>query len=132
MITLLILEKSRQEQVIIASMLFLKPGHRVGSMFHLLNELLVKVAAGLIRCYQMTRFLRRPSCRFSPSCSEYTRQSIVSHGFFKGLAAGVCRIARCHPWNPGGVDEVPETITLTGLVKIDRQKATSSERQPWT
>ncbi|MDQ7823986.1 MAG: membrane protein insertion efficiency factor YidD [Candidatus Eremiobacteraeota bacterium] len=43
-------------------------------------------------------------CRYTPSCSEYTRQSIQKHGFLRGTARGAWRIMRCNPWSPGGID----------------------------
>ena len=65
----------------------------------------------LIRAYQLTRFLRQPSCRFYPSCSQYTATSVERFGFCRGLFAGGLRIARCHPFHPGGIDEVPEQFS---------------------
>ena len=61
-----------------------------------------------IRAYQ--RFLSPllpPSCRFHPTCSEYTRQAIVRHGVIKGMALGIVRLLKCHPFHPGGFDPVP-------------------------
>jgi putative membrane protein insertion efficiency factor len=46
------------------------------------------------------------ACRFHPTCSEYSFQSLKKHGLFKGAFFSVLRIARCHPWNPGGYDPV--------------------------
>jgi putative membrane protein insertion efficiency factor len=62
----------------------------------------------LIKVYQRTlsRVLP-PSCRFYPSCSEYGVQALQKYGFFKGGWLTVKRIARCHPFNPGGYDPVP-------------------------
>lgn len=48
-----------------------------------------------------------PSCRFTPTCSEYARQAIVRHGPLKGLWLAVRRILRCHPWGGSGYDPVP-------------------------
>jgi putative membrane protein insertion efficiency factor len=47
------------------------------------------------------------ACRFHPSCSDYAREAIERHCWLKGSWLAFRRIVRCHPWNPGGVDEVP-------------------------
>ena len=51
--------------------------------------------------------LTPPSCRFTPTCSEYARQALLKHGPFKGLALAVWRILRCNPWGGSGYDPVP-------------------------
>lgn len=48
-----------------------------------------------------------PTCRFSPTCSEYMYQAIERYGIIDGLSLGVKRIVRCHPWSKGGDDPVP-------------------------
>jgi putative membrane protein insertion efficiency factor len=47
-------------------------------------------------------------CRYYPSCSAYALGAIQRHGVVKGVALGAWRIARCHPWAKGGIDDVPE------------------------
>ena len=66
-----------------------------------------KVGLFLIRCYQ--RFpVRLATCKFTPSCSEYTFEAISRFGLARGTWMGMKRIARCNPWNKGGFDPVPE------------------------
>jgi putative membrane protein insertion efficiency factor len=45
-----------------------------------------------------------PSCRFSPTCSEYARLALIRHGLWRGSALAVLRLLRCQPLHPGGVD----------------------------
>ena len=46
------------------------------------------------------------SCRFTPTCSEYSKQSILKYGLFKGSYLGFKRILKCHPWGKSGYDPV--------------------------
>ena len=67
-----------------------------------------RAALSVIRFYQ--RFISPglpPSCRFYPSCSRYTYGAIERFGLARGLWLGTHRVCRCHPWNAGGIDEVP-------------------------
>ncbi len=70
--------------------------------------MLKRVALWLIRFYQRAISpLFPPSCRFTPTCSQYTYEAIEKYGLVKGGWLGVKRISRCHPFNPGGYDPVP-------------------------
>ena len=51
-----------------------------------------------------------PRCRFAPSCSEYALTAVAEHGAARGLWLAIKRIARCHPFNPGGFDPVPDRV----------------------
>lgn len=67
-----------------------------------------RIGVGLIRLYRVTLSpFFRGACRFEPSCSVYTEQAILRYGLVRGSVMGARRIARCHPWNPGGYDPVP-------------------------
>ncbi len=58
-----------------------------------------------IRVYQVTLGpLLGPACRFEPTCSRYMVESLRKYGPIRGLARGMRRLSRCHPWNPGGYD----------------------------
>lgn len=74
-----------------------------------------KIAVFLITLYQRTlspdhSWLRRVvggACRFTPTCSEYTKEAILKYGVIKGSWLGAKRISHCHPFTPAGHDPVP-------------------------
>ena len=67
-----------------------------------------RVVVLFIRFYQVfISPLFPPTCRFTPTCSTYAVTSVERYGVFRGGWLAVRRIARCHPWNPGGYDPVP-------------------------
>ena len=66
----------------------------------------------LVRLIAVYRYVLSPffgqHCRFHPTCSEYAQTAIMRHGVMRGSWLATKRLARCHPWHPGGVDPVPD------------------------
>jgi len=62
----------------------------------------------LVRFYQaaISPYLP-PSCRYAPTCSQYTLEALKKHGFFKGGWLSIKRIVSCNPWGGHGHDPVP-------------------------
>ncbi len=72
----------------------------------------------LIRLYQRTTGWVPPTCRYTPSCSEYAAQAVERFGLAKGSWLALKRIGRCHPGRPGGHDPVPERNDETTVSKL--------------
>ena len=76
---------------------------------NILTYILIK----LIKCY---KFLISPllgqSCRYLPTCSEYSIEALETYGFFKGLFLSIKRILSCHPWGQGGFDPVKKIMKV--------------------
>ena len=78
-----------------------------------------KIIIALITLYQ--RFISPyvgQSCRYLPTCSEYTKEAISTHGIVRGLTFGLKRILRCHPikflGGSEGYDPVPKKVKMNG------------------
>ena len=71
-------------------------------------NLIKRVLIFPVRLYQLVISPIFPAtCRYTPTCSQYTIEAIEKHGF-KGLLLGLIRIGRCHPWGGKGYDPVPD------------------------
>ena len=67
-----------------------------------------RVGIWLVRFYQRVISPLTPAaCRYQPTCSQYTLEAIQKYGLLRGSWMGARRIARCHPFHPGGHDPVP-------------------------
>ncbi|EHI11369.1 membrane protein insertion efficiency factor YidD [Mycolicibacterium thermoresistibile] len=63
----------------------------------------------LIRLYQHTISpLRLPTCRFTPTCSQYAVDALTEYGLLRGIGLTVVRLLKCGPWHRGGWDPIPE------------------------
>lgn len=74
------------------------------------RQALARGASGLVGVYQVVGrpvMSRITSCRFHPSCSDYSRQAFTQYGFWGGLWKTSSRIARCNPWATGGTHDPP-------------------------
>lgn len=68
----------------------------------------MKALLSLLWLYQAVgRALLPPCCRFTPSCSDYARQALLTHGMRRGLLLAAQRLLRCRPLGPAGWDPVP-------------------------
>ncbi len=77
-----------------------------------------RLLQALVRGYQAIPRPGPPRCRFAPTCSSYAHVALGRHGALRGGWLAVRRLARCHPFNPGGVDHVPPA------------RASSPEKEP--
>ena len=75
------------------------------------------IVQAAIRLYQRVLSpLLGPRCRFYPSCSQYALDACEIHGLVKGLGLTLKRLARCHPFHPGGLDPVPPLVSSQSVL----------------
>ena len=103
-------------------------------MFKLTMAWPTQVLVALVRAY---RYWLSPwlgsSCRFEPTCSAYAIGALQVHGAIAGSYLTLHRVCRCHPWCPGGLDEVPprpfslfQTKGIRRSGRVGAQSSTSS------
>ncbi|MEK7103010.1 MAG: membrane protein insertion efficiency factor YidD [Patescibacteria group bacterium] len=56
-------------------------------------------------------------CRFYPTCSQYSRQALMTHGAIYGSYLSIKRIVSCNPWHTGGIDNVPNVLSPRAILK---------------
>ncbi|MGG4219711.1 membrane protein insertion efficiency factor YidD [Paenibacillus jamilae] len=74
--------------------------------------------------------LKPATCRFYPTCSAYALEAVEVHGALKGSWLAVKRIAKCHPFHPGGVDLVPPATK--GIDKSNKDRVATHTEQGLT
>ena len=91
-----------------------------------MNTALKKALIGLVRVYRLAVSpLFPPCCRYYPSCSAYAVRAIRMHGPISGGWLALKRVARCHPWAPGGHDPVPGSAAESPLGKSSAREGLS-------
>ena len=84
------------------------PGCDGGNGASRLSRLVTAPLILLVRAYQVVLSpAMGGACRFEPSCSNYMIEALKTHGAVKGTLLGLWRILRCHPFEKGGYDPVP-------------------------
>tara|TARA_B100000965_G_scaffold375299_1_gene367248 strand:+ start:118 stop:360 length:243 start_codon:yes stop_codon:yes gene_type:complete len=77
----------------------------------MISKSIAYILVFLIKSYQLLISpLLGQNCRYLPTCSEYSVQSIREHGVIKGIALSLKRISKCHPWGSHGYDPVPKKV----------------------
>lgn len=86
---------------------------------------------GLIRFYRryLSRLKGTPTCRFYPTCSGYAYTAVARFGAARGGMLALRRFLRCHPFDPGGYDPVPDVYPVKFLRVPDIGAGTSKERK---
>lgn len=82
----------------------MKASHLLRPLSELMAQLLILPIRFYQRCISP---LTPPSCRFTPTCSQYAVEALRKHGPVRGLYLAIRRILRCHPWGGQGYDPVP-------------------------
>jgi putative membrane protein insertion efficiency factor len=78
------------------------------TLLHAVKRLLTLPLLLLVRFYQLCISpLKPPSCRYTPTCSQYAIEALRKYGPIKGVYLTIRRLLRCHPWGGSGYDPVP-------------------------
>lgn len=83
--------------------------HTASEVSELAKKILIAPLVLLIKFYQIciSPLKGGPTCRFTPTCSQYALEALRKYGLFKGGWLALKRILRCHPWGGSGYDPVP-------------------------
>ena len=77
----------------------------------MINKIITYILVSSIKSYQiLISPILGQNCRYLPTCSEYSIQSIKQHGAITGIILSLKRILKCHPWGKHGYDPVPKNL----------------------
>ena len=97
---------------------------RSNDMAEKTGRIVIRGLIGLIRLWQtLFSAWMAPSCRFVPSCSDYSIQALREHGIWRGSWLTVRRLSRCHPFGGSGLDEVPSSCSTCSHMHDQPHKA---------
>lgn len=105
----------------------------LSTFWHRLRSIPTRVLVFAIELYRTyVSPTRMPTCRFTPTCSEYAVDALREYGAVRGLGLTVVRLVKCAPWHPGGWDPIPERAgsgaqTATShhcMVSVNEQRST--------
>lgn len=77
-------------------------------LFERVRVVLIRLLLVPVHLWRSTAMLRAPRCRYHPTCSSYAIDAVRGHGPLRGTVLATRRVCRCHPWNLGGLDPVPD------------------------
>ena len=87
----------------------------------------------LIQLYRHTVSpLRLPTCRFTPTCSQYAVDALSEYGLFRGGWLATVRLLKCGPWHRGGWDPIPEHRGTSRPMRGDISENAQSEDELWS
>jgi len=89
-----------------------------------LSRIPAEILIALLRGYKrMLSPLFLPSCRYTPTCSEYAMEAVDRDGAIRGLVLAIWRLLRCHPFAHGGYDPVPNRLCVGRTVLSDKERS---------
>jgi uncharacterized protein len=90
---------------------------KLGQWVHAAETAIVRGLIFVIQLYRhMVSPLRLPTCRFTPTCSQYAVEALAEYGLVRGSGLAAVRLAKCGPWHRGGWDPIPERRVMRAEV----------------
>ena len=102
-------------------------------MKHSVGTAVVRGVIFLIQLYRHTISpLRLPTCRFTPTCSQYAVDALSEYGLLRGGWLATLRLLKCGPWHSGGWDPIPERCQHSGVMRGDTTEYAEAADDVWS